>query len=260
MIKRPVLIITISYIIGIIGGIYIKKYIFLFYILILIAISIYHIYIKNHKNSNHSMLYDRQYLIIVYLGIVVTFFSSVTIIQKEKSFDSYYSNNESINMRGTIVGMKNETEYNYNYIVKVKSNNKRNNSKIYIQIPKKECKYNFSYGDYVQFKGIFSKASGRRNYKGFDYFFTLKSKNIYGTCVVDDIMLIKESGYSLGKMRDNAREKIKINLKKHLDKETYNISLALFLGDNTNVTDEQTEIFSNANLSHILAISGMHVS
>ena len=132
MIKRPVLIITISYIIGIIGGIYIKKYIFHFYILILIAISIYHICIKNHKNSNHSMLYDRQYLIIAYLGIVVTFFSSVTIIQKEKSFDSYYSNNESINMRGTIVGMKNETEYNCNYIEKVKRNNKRNNSKIYI--------------------------------------------------------------------------------------------------------------------------------
>lgn len=46
----------------------------------------------------------------------------------------------------------------------------------------------------------------------------------------------------------------------HFQKQTANILKALIIGDKTNLEDEIKEDFKNNGLSHILAISGMHIS
>lgn len=54
--------------------------------------------------------------------------------------------------------------------------------------------------------------------------------------------------------------KIEKRTKEILDEETASILLGLILGDKTNIEDNIQENFRNASMSHILAISGMHIT
>ena len=111
--------------------------------------------------------------------------------------------------------------------------------------------------------GLFEHATTRRNYKGFDYSQYLKTKNIYGICKTDvnSLKVIKENSCFVTNMWINKlRNALKNNLQTLLPSDTASIAIALFLGDSSLIEDTQKQTFSNASLSHVLAISGMHVT
>ena len=105
------------------------------------------------------------------------------------------------------------------------------------------------------------EISGRRNYNGFNYKDYLKTKSIYGIVKSNNIKLLTKNNvnriykYSIN-IRDKIREKIKLNF----TKEHASVLIALLIGDKSELEEDIANSFKTSGLSHVLAISGLHVS
>lgn len=155
---------------------------------------------------------------------------------------------------------KQEKEYVNKYICKVESfnnNTQYKNTKLILYTDKSE---NFEYGDKLKIYGELSLAEESRNYKGFNYRRTLWQNNIYGILNANKIIKI---GYknSIEKLLNNLKIKLESNIDGINIKNDYKSFLkGILLGDTNDISDGTKNNFRDASLSHILAISGMHIS
>lgn len=253
MIKRPLLIITICYIISILWGIYLKKYILLF-CLIMLVINMY-IYIKKR---------NKIYFIFYNICIFVLCACTLIIKNKDDSFNRFSINSETdrVSIIGVIVSEENDSKYNNNYVVKVINlNNTKCNKKMYLRVKKDNKNLKLQYGNLVKAEGIFEKGEVQRNYKGYSVFNSLKYRNIYGIIKSENIKIIKNNSTNTYNLWINKlQKKLKNNIEILVSKDNNGIAKALLIGDNSGIESDRKQLFSDANLSHILAISGMHVS
>lgn len=247
--KRKLVIITISYIIGLMWGLYFYKNIALIFCLICSIIFI----IKKNK-----------FMFIVILTILLSCIYNIMI---KEQYDSKYKEIQHIELIGTIVQEYSAKEYSKQYIIKVVSINGDTNFKdTQLLVNEKIGKENISnakYGDLVSIVGTFSKGKHNTNYKGYNYNEYLRSKEIYGivetetnyirVCKNNNINLYNNS---LHKLYNLIKQKIYLIL----PEDTADICVALILGDKSNIENSIIENFSESSLSHILAISGMHMS
>lgn len=283
MSKRPILIITISYLIGILIGLYLEINIAFFMYIIIIMISIFLAKVTKKLNKKN--------LLILIISLITMIISNMLIFIKENRFNNLYSEiNENTRFVGVITDVQKDNEYYFNYIVKINNvngNEKFKNTNIIVKIKKNKNNTNIQNnnsennqnnqndknktnnnselkcGDLIYGFGNFEKPSIRRNYKGFDYSQYLKTKNIYMICKTEknQLKVLKHNSLFVGKMWIiNLQNKLKNNLNILLPNDTKGLANALLLGDSNFIDNEQKEIFSNANLMHILAISGMHIT
>ena len=274
--KRPIVVISIGYIIGILMGLYFKISIVLIYFAIFIIYLIIKItYINKQKNrkvcNKLKLLSSKRYiryikLIITKKVIIVIVISSTIsnfiVVKLNKKYDILYSNiNNNVKIVGTICSNKKEKQFKNIYKIKVESvnnNEKYKNTYLILNISK-EIKV--QYGDKIEFTGDFISPTTRRNYKGFNYKEYLKTLNTYGTIKTKDVKVIKENSLSIIKIVSN---NIFLKIKQRVE-ETYketegSLLLGIMLGYTDNINDDIKETFSDNSISHILAVSGMHIS
>ena len=265
--KRPILIAVIGYIIGIIVGLYFNKSIVLIYIPIIALYFIYK-FCNKAKKEKFKLLSIKRYFryIKIYLNskvilivIISSLVSNTIVIFQNKNYERIYNNlsvEENLNLTGIIIGEKQEKRYYNKYIVEAKYNNK--NLKLYIYT-KKDIELN--YGDKIAFSGTYTRPEKQRNYKGFDYSQYIKQLKVYGTIRCEKIQFIKNNqGNGIFKISNQILERIVSRTKKVLNEETASILLGLILGNKTDIDEQTQDDFRNASMSHILAISGMHVA
>lgn len=273
------LIITVSYIIGILLGLYLKinmaPFIIKSTIVAIVILSIIFVIILRKNimiitekiKSNKCNLKKIKNIIII--SIIPMVVSCIVMQYKESKYAKFKSNiSQDIKFIGTVIEEEKESEYYNNYIVKINNINKKENYRnicLLIKIKKNKNTENkkLKYGDMIFISGLFEHATTRRNYKGFDYSQYLKTKNIYGICKTDvnSLKVLKENSCFVTNMWINKlRNALKNNLRTLLPSDTASIAIALFLGDSSLIEDTQKQTFSNASLSHVLAISGMHVT
>ncbi len=266
-IKRPIVVIVIGYIIGIIWGLYFKISIALLYILITILLTLKK-YFKSKKQKNFQLISINRYIryiklilskSVIFLIIITSVISNSIILFKENKYETLYSE-ENIIVEGIIISNKEEREYKNRYILKVlavNNSNKYKSTKIYIDVNKD---IEFQYGDKVTLKGEFQKGSEQRNTDGFNYQLYLKSINIYGTLKVSNYEIISKNNINqIETQMNNIQLSIEKNIENILENEKIQIVKGLVLGDTTALEEELKEKFQIANISHILAVSGMHV-
>lgn len=273
------LIITVSYIIGILLGLYLKinmaPFIIKSTIVAIVILSIIFVIIlrknimiitEKIKSNKCNMKKIKNIIIISIIPMVV---SCIVMQYKESKYAKFQSNiSQDIKFIGTVIEEEKESEYYNNYIVKINNINEKENYKnicLLIKIKKNKNTENkkLKYGDLIFISGLFEHATTRRNYKGFDYSQYLKTKDIYGICKTDvnSLKVLKENSCFVTNMWINKlRNALKNNLRTLLPSDTASIAIALFLGDSSLIEDTQKQTFSNASLSHVLAISGMHVT
>lgn len=268
MLKRPMLFITVCYIIGIILGLYLRLNIALFVLLVLSLISIIIFILLRYKSV---LIKSKEVLLIGIICIITLNISSIRTSYLENRFNRLYSdyykqNTIDVNYKAHVVSVEKESQYYYNYIVKIiniDDNVKYKNTHILLKVKKsKNNVIRIEYGDIITGKMSLERPETQRNYGGFDYSRYLKTKNVYmiGKSNVDDIKVSnKHSEFVIKVWINSLRERGKDNLKQLLSHDNSNIANALLLGYSNLVDSEQKEQFSNASLSHILAISGMHV-
>lgn len=289
--KRPMLIITLSYIIGILLGLYLEINITLYIcVLIVIIIIMYYIFWKLcGKVTNYSCISrvidklicktdikESSYKIgkrvkLVSICCLVIIISNTIIHQKELRYRNLYNViGEDVNYVGVVMNEEKESSYYYNYIIQVKSlnseqNNKFKNTNILLKIKKNKNSNvkKLEYGDLIYGIGNFEKPATRRNYMGYDYLQYLKNKNVYMICnsnITDVKVIKKNSHHAINMWINKLRNRLKNNLIQLLPDTNAGIAIALLLGDTSLIDEKQKNVFSNASLSHILAISGMHVT
>ena len=264
--KRPILVAVIGYIIGIIIGLYFKFSIVLLYLITIpIAVLIKRIKFQRKKFSFYSISrYLRYFKLIlnrkvIFTIIIFSCLSNFLVIEKNKTFENFYKTKESVEIIAKVSSNVQEKEYKNTYTIQVIEINKyKKDLNLYLNTNKK---HELKYGDIIKVKGKYKAPDVQRNYGGFCYREYLKTLNIYGNVNAETIEVIeKASGNDIQFLINQMRENVKINAKKYLDEETYSIYLGLILGDTTYIDDDVKEKFRNSNMSHILAVSGMHIT
>ena len=113
------------------------------------------------------------------------------------------------------------------------------------------------YGDSLYIEGEFKQPEEARNYKGYNYKQYLKTKKIIGTVELEKAKILKSSN---GSFIHNIQKYIKDTINGTLTDEEGNLLLAILLGDKDKLSEDIQESFKTSNLSHMLAVSGAHVS
>ena len=197
--------------------------------------------------------------ILKFLIIILIFWGLIYNIALVFSFDKKYPETIEIKATAQIVSMKKEKERSNSYTVKIIESNLKNakNTKIIIYT-KKEI--DLKYGDLVQISGDFSKAEVSRNYKGFSYRNYLKQSKIYGSMYAQNVKIVDHKSSIIEKIYI-FKNKLYCTLENIYDDEnTIAFLKGILLGDSSNLDDEIKDNFKNSSMSHVLAISGMHVS
>ena len=255
--KRPILTATIGFLIGILGGLYLNMvlFIFLFNLTILIAR-----YIQDKKIIRIIKLWLNKSVII--LLIVTAILGYGYIYHIENTYKKIYMLSGKVEIEGIVVSEPKINEYNKIYELKVhKINNKKISPKKFSFIVDKKQK-DLEYGACVYCTGEYIKPNSRRNFKGFSYENYLKTKKNYGTIRAieksktkykNKISIVRRLSYRLKMKIINSAETI-------FTKEDEGVVLGIILGNTENIADETKDAFSGSSLSHLLAVSGAHIS
>lgn len=229
-------------------------------------LSIYIIIKLPYKKKEFKILSIKRYFryiklilkINIILTIIISSFISNTIIKiSENKYNNLYHEGDIININAIVIGNKEEREYRNRYKIKV-IEGKYKNTNLYISTSKKQ---ELEYGDKIRIKGEFKEPTEARNYKGFNYKQYLKTLKIYGTINVEKITILEKNKANLiMQISNSAFLKIKCNIEKTYNNKMSKIILGIMLGDTTEIDEETKEDFSNSNISHVLAVSGLHIS
>lgn len=254
--KRPILTATIGFLIGILGGLYLNMvlFIFLFNLTILIAR-----YIQDKKIIRIIKLWLNKSVII--LLIVTAVFGYGYIYYIENTYKKIYMLSGKVEIEGIVVSEPIINEYNKTYELKVhKINNKKISPKKFSFIVDKKQK-DLEYGACIYCTGEYIKPNSRRNFKGFSYENYLKTKKNYGTIRAIEKSKTKYKNRISIVRRLSYRLKMKIiNSTGTIFTKEEGVVLGIILGNTENITDETKDAFSGSSLSHLLAVSGAHIS
>ena len=256
--KRPIIIILISYIIGILGGLYTNSIAF-FCFTIILAMCLWGIRKINNKYFRFLRRFLKRYTELLIL-ISMTFGFLYTNILEQK-YDTIYEEKGEIEEHCIVIAEKEPKEYKDLYKVKIvnSKNSARNGTKLYIRVNKKA---NIEVGDMLLINGTYLEPDVARNERGFNYKEYLKTLEIYGTVEINHYKVIKKGRINkLILYTARLKEILKSNISKVIKKaENKNLLIAMILGDTEDLSEELKTDFLNSNLYHILSVSGGQVS
>ena len=237
--NKKVFLITIYYIIGTIGGLYLKN-IILFLILLLCFNFL--LFAKNTRK-----------IIIVSIVCIIAFSKSYLLVMHIKNMESV----DSVVAIGNIeqITDKGNTRIVSINIEKLNDRKLFFESKIKAYIKNKELKV----GDKVSISGTAKKLTYTKNEGCFDYKKYMYSKEIYLNIEANEVKSEKLTlkNYFI-KFIDNIRSNIRLTCNRYLPEKNAGITLALVVGEKSELDEDISNIFSQAGLAHIIAISGMH--
>lgn len=251
------LIIVIASILGIIIGLYFKISIAFFVIL---TTFIFFIICKIDKDKFKIAI---KRILLFFTFLLIFYF----IIQyHESNFEVRYKDIENkVDVIGTVVSEAKENEYRLQYEIKIESingNNKYKGTKLLLNI-KKDKEQKIEYADKIHLKGEFEFPETQRNTGGFDYKFYLKTQKIYGIIKADNknVKVIRKGNvFIIDKLANKVANIIKEQSKKLFDNNKANILIGILIGDKNELQEDIKNNFKDSNLTHMLAVSGTHVS
>ena len=195
------------------------------------------------------LLITKNKKIIVILICLIISIGYVSILENKYSKISDMPIKEMV----TIISDIQEKEYKKVCTAKIV----RNNKKILINIKMSQDIPSIEYGDSLYIEGEFKQPEEARNYKGYNYKQYLKTKKIIGTVELEKAKILKSSN---GSFIHNIQKYIRDTINGTLTDEEGNLLLAILLGDKDKLSEDIQESFKTSNLSHMLAVSGAHVS
>lgn len=111
----------------------------------------------------------------------------------------------------------------------------------------------FKYGDKVKVTGLFKKPSDNTIFNLFNYRKYLLSKNIKEICTDCEVKRVRKT--------KNIFYIIKNKIVEHINNyKSKDYLKAFVIGDTSLISDDAKDAYSNIGISHLLAISGTHVS
>ena len=243
-----------------------KSIVFLYIPIIAIYFSVIKILeIKNLKNHNKKLKllslkrYFRYIKLILNQKIVLclvifSIISNSIVMYQNYMYKNKYKSGEKITGEAVILSDKQEKEYQNVYKIKYKD------TYLYLKI-NKNLFQDLNYGDKVKFSGEYIEAMGQRNYGGFNYKQYLKTLKIYGSIKAEKIEIIAKNQTNIFyRIAHEISFNIKQKIDSFMEKEEAEMLKGILLGETTEIEEEVKEDFRISNISHILAVSGMHIT
>ncbi len=235
---------------GIILGLYCKNIVLFLFIIS----SIYILLVKYKKTKKYmKKLFNIKTIILI---IIVTTIGYLNIKNKENNFKNKYADITKIEAIIKVKSDIKESEYSKSFtgqIIKCDNNKNIENTKLKIKF---NTQIQVNKGDKLKITGEYEEVNYYKNEGNFEFKNYLKKDNIYGELVAKKIEIVKKNTNIINKLN----KKIKEKFQKNYSKQTVNYLETVILGDKTNLSDTIKEEFSNSGLSHLLAISGMHIT
>lgn len=255
---RPFCVATIGAILGIIIGLYLKSIaFFIFTILILLSVALK---VKNKLSS---------YIIIIGTCFIVFCIYTLMMENNYAKITQKYDK-QSITIQGIIVSNGNEKKYKTQYeiqVLKVYNNNTREtdkkNFKVLCDIKGKKDDIGLKFGDEIIFSSEFEAPYTERNEGGFDYSQYLKTKKVAGSVKIksENIKLVSRNRVNiLARIINNLKNTLLDKIYKIMSRDEAGLCAALLLGEKSKINNDIENSFREASLSHMLAISGAHIS
>ena len=254
------------YIIGIIIGLYFKISIAFLCVILLVILAVWEscYLILNFKCIKNKFELKRCIKHSIFLLFILIGFLHVNILDKD--YDAKYNKiYGEIILKGVIISESEDKDYKYTSTIKVEEINgdeKYKDTKLIVNINKNKINsIEPAFGDEIELKGEFIKPNGSRNYKGFNYKQYLKSKGVYGTVNVENYTIISKDKIDVfSKLINLVKNSMKNNINKILNKEEAALCIGILVGDREAISDETEDNFKNSNLTHMLAVSGSHIT
>lgn len=250
--KRPVCLATVFLILGMIIELYLQISIAFF---LMAGLLIGVLFFRKFK----------KIAIFIYLGILILGMLLIHIIDihYEKEYEEL-SKEGTHEIKAIIVSDRKEKQYQYVYEIEIEEINgstKSQGNKWLLNV-KKGKSSSLEYGSVILFKGNFEIPSGARNYMGFDYQKYLKSKKIYGDVVAkDNIRVISYHNSSwFDHIVHTVKSSIMYKIKQLLPNDVSDLCIGILTGEKEGISEEIIDSFQESNLTHMLAVSGAHIS
>ena len=257
--KRPILIITLGFIIGNVMGLYLNIAPFIFLVLILSTVFIKLI---DYKSSNNYIRIIKIFISnnIILLFLVSSFISSIYVAVCNEKFERFYNEFNASEIIVTVINNNKETEYKNTYKVRIEDFKGFGDLNLILRISKSR-KINLNYGDKIKINGEYIIPEGARNYGGFNYKEYLKTQKVYGIFEADKVEILEHNNLSFIELFSN-KVKLKIieNFNNILPEETSPLFLGILIGYDDNLSEDIEESFRKSSLTHLLAVSGAHIA
>lgn len=221
--KRPILPILICYILGILAYEYLLFNLSFFIFCIVILCLFYSI------DKKKSILY---FFIFCFSIFLIHIRIPILSLQNQEFFEGK-------------IYQKKETKTGFNYYLRLKDIN------INVEMYSEE---NFFEGNIIKIFGTIDTPSARNNFKTFNKTKYLKSKNIFFTIKPKHIDLIKNNMDLKYKIRSHISD----FYEKNLNTQSYQFVNSMILGQQGD--GDLFDTFQELGLSHILAVSGLHLN
>ena len=194
-----------------------------------------------HSKNLKNLLCSKLFTIVLLLST----FCYLLFYYKTNDYESKYQEG-NIMITGKIIEKK-ETDKKIVLVINAKE-------KIQATYYKKEKDFvKFKLGDKILVSGILKKPTSNTNFNLFNYENYLKSKNIYSVITIEKYKILKEN--------NNIFYKIKNDLIDYFENfKSRNYLMAFLLGDTSYIQDEVKTSYQNNGISHLFAVSGMHIT
>ena len=253
--KRPILIITLGILTGIIVGLYLNIAPFVFCVLIFGTI------IFKIVNFRSKTNYMRILKVFIKNNIILLFFisacvSSIYLINCRNNYEKIYREFNSNTIVATVISNKDETEYKYSYKIRLEEYEGIN----FILRISKNKGIELECGDKILIKGEYIVPEEAKNYGGFNYKEYLKTQKICGIFEGNNIEIIcKNNVEKVELLANKLKQKIINNTNKILPENTRDLFLGILIGYDDNLSINIQESFRKSGLTHLLAVSGAHI-
>ena len=268
--KRPLLVIAVGYILGIVWGLYCSCSIALLYFLLYLICLFIKLFLKSKKQFKLFSIkrYIRYFKIILKDSVIVTiiassFISNSIVIYQNKKYNNLYHEVKETEVIGIIASNPEEQKNKKTCklkVEKVNNSDKFNNTYLILNISN-STNTDIEYGDRVHIYGEYIQPNTQRNYKGFDYKEYLKTEKSYGTINAISIKTTKKACLSYRLMiSNNIFKRIKTTIENNMPKKYSTLTLAIMCGYTNELNEDVKQNFRDSNIAHILAVSGMHIT
>ena len=179
--------------------------------------------------------------------------------------NKYTGEYTDIKVRAVIASEPEDKEYKYTYTIIVKEvdgEESYNNTKLLVDLKNpSKLEQIPQFGDEVLIVGSIEKANEARNFKGFDYSKYLKSKNIHRIIEANSVEILGKNkidffSTAINQIQNNVKE----NITKLLGQEESALCIGILIGNTMGISEETEDNFKKSNLTHLLAVSGSHIT
>ena len=208
--------------------------------------------------------YLRKVNLAILIAVIVAFVSGTMSYpffdRKSEILKTYFTGENIMVAKVTDITETDRLLYTVK-LINIKNEQKSVNfsGKIYVYAPE-DVATKFKRGDILTFKGKLSFPAPKMNFGGFNSERYYRSLGIYAFCNEPEFIKVSRGRFSLTQLMGNISDFSSGILKTRIGGENANFISGVLLGDRSSFSEDLTQNIRKTGVSHITAVSGMHVS